>query len=432
MPAFRRKRKEYETVENMQAAVSLIALILVVFIANKKNMNVGLVGIAMAMLIGTIFGMKAKAIIGGFNTTLFVRAMGMQSLIVVAKMNGTLESISKRIIKFGCGRAIRFLPIILFVLLLLCEYLGTGVFSLAMPILCALAFEMGMPVLKVLGIGLITMSGAGTSPYAPPGIILRGLAEEAGLTVNLWNTAFSGLIVATTLFVIFYFVFGWHKQQPIQLKTEVKVEPLSWKQWCTLAGYLVFVFCNLVLGIDTAVPPIIISIVLCIIGAGDGTQLIKRLPFNSLIMVGGMTIMVGVVNSLGGIDIIIKGLSLVATKTLAPGMMAGLASSMSVISSAQGVVMPTLVPTVGGLCEAMPGLSQQALVTAIGLGAYATGISPMSTTGGNVLANFGTVYSPTPQEEKKLFNQLLIMAGLQLVAYTVAGLVGIYSIILFP
>jgi len=166
-------------------------------------------------------------------------------------------------------------------------------------------------------------------------------------------------------------------------------------------------------------------------GVAEGKQLIKRLPFNSLIMVGGMTILVGVVGDLGGIDLITKGLTMIATKTLAPGLISVIASAMSVISSAQAVVMPTLVPTVSGLTEAIPGLSPQALVTAIGLGAYATGVSPMSTTGANVLANYGTIYSPTPDQEKKLFNELLIMAAGSAIAYAIAGFVGIYSIILF-
>ena len=206
---------------------------------------------------------------------------------------------------------------------------------------------------------------------------------------------------------------------------------MTWKQWATIAGYLIFVFCNLVLKLDTGVTPIIIAIILCLMGVGDGSQLLRKLPFNSLIMVGGMTVMVGVVSTLGGIDLITNGLTMVATKTLAPGLLSLIASCMSVISSAQGVVMPTLVPTVNGLVEAIPGLSVQSLVTAIGLGAYATGISPLSTTGGNVLANFGTVYSPKPEEEKKLFNQLLILAVASMAAYTLAGFIGIYSIILF-
>lgn len=415
----------------MWAVISLLALVAVIVIANVKNINVGLVGIAMAMLVGTLAGLSYKQIVGGFNYTLFIRAMGMQSLIVVAKMNGTLEAIAQKIIKVGCGRAIKFLPIFLYVALLACEFLGTGVFSLAMPVLCALAFELGMPVLKVVGIGLITMGGGAVSPYAPPGIILRGLIEKEGIEANLWNTAFSGFVVSACLFAIFYVVFGWYKETPKEIKMSGENEKLNWKQWLTLLGYAIFVFCNLALGLDTGLTPIIIAMVLCLIGVGDGTQIIKRLPFNSLIMVGGMTIMVGVVSSLGGIDIITGGLTMIATKALAPGLMACTASGMSVISSAQGVVMPTLIPTVPGFVEAVPGVSTQSLVSAIGLGAYATGISPLSTTGGNVLANFGTVYSPTPEEEKKVFNQLLIMAGVSWLGYTIGGLLGLYNIVLF-
>ena len=111
--------------------------------------------------------------------------------------------------------------------------------------------------------------------------------------------------------------------------------------------------------------------------------------------------------------------------------MAFTASGMSVISSAQGVVMPTLIPTVPGFVEAVPGVSAQSLVSAVGLGAYATGISPLSTTGANVMANYGTVYAPDAKEEKKLFNQLLIMAGCCWLGYTIAGLLGLYNIVLF-
>ena len=417
---------------NIWAIVSLLALFVVVYIANKKKMNVGLLGIAMAMLLGTLAGIRYKDIIAGFNTSLFLRAIAMQSLIVIAKMNGTLESISKRIIKVGCGKAIRVLPIILYISLMICEFLGTGIYTMAVPILCAIAYEMGMPVLKILSIGLICTTGGGCSPYAYPGIILRNLAEAAGLSINLWNTAVSGTIVSTILFIGLYFFFGWHKETPRSIAANQEaLEPISWKQWATIVGYLTFVFCNLVLGLDTGITPIIVSVLLCLIGAADGTQIMKRLPFNSLIMVGGMTVLIGVVAKLGGIDLITSGLVLIANKTLAPAIMSLVASCLSVISSAQSVVMPTLVPTIPGLVEAIPGVSAQSLVSDIGLGAYATGASPLSTTGANVMANFGTVYSPTPDEEKKLFNQLLVFAIISLVTYTVAGVIGIYAVALF-
>lgn len=414
----------------MWTIVSLITLVLVVVIANKRNINIGLVGLAAAMLVGTLAGLPCKKILSGFNVTLFLRTLGIQSLICVAKYNGTLEALSKRIIKVGCGRAMRFLPVFLFVAILLCEYAGTGVFNLVLPILCALGFELGMPVLKVAAIGLLTMLGGGLSPFAPPGVTLSTLAGEAGCSINQWNTAISGTIVASILFVIFYFAFGWHKEKP-RTMAEVSIAPLNWQQKATLLGYAVFVFANIVLGIDLTITPIIIAMFLCIVGAGDGTQLIKRLPWNAMVMVGGMTVMVGVVSELGGVGLISQGLALVANKWTAPGLMTGLAGLTSVISSASGVVMPTFVPTVPGIAELIPGVSVQGLVSSIGLGSYATSFSPMSTVGANVLANYGTVYAPSPEEEKKVFNQLLLFALIGWTAYTLAGLCGLYNIQFF-
>lgn len=411
----------------MWAILSLAALAAVIVIANKKDINIGLVGMAMAMLIGTLAGLKYKEILNGFNATLFLRMLGMQCLICVAKYNGTLEVLAQRIIKIGCGKAIRLFPIILFITMLLCEYVGTALFLLMLPVLCALAFEMKMPVQKIVGIGLLTVWGGGMSPYDPPGVTLSSIASQAGCTVNQWNTALSGTIVAAILFIAFYFVYGWHKEQPKNV-SEMKVNPLTWQHKLTLCGYVVFLVGNLFLGLDMSVTSVVIAIILCVIGVGDGKQLIKRLPWSSLFMVGGMTIMIGVVASLGGIALISQGIAIVSNEVIAPALMCGIAGLMSVVSSASGVVMPTLIPTVPELVNLIPGTSVQALITAIGLGSYATAVSPMSTVGANVLANYGTVYNPTDKEQKKEFNTLLIFAVIGWVAYTLAGLLGLYGI----
>ena len=120
----------------MWAIVSLVSLVIVIIIANKKNINIGLVGMAVALLVGTLGGMSYKDILGGFNALLFLRMMGMQCLICVAKYNGTMEALAQRIIKIGCGRAIRLFPVILYAGLVLCEYAGTAMFLLILPVLC--------------------------------------------------------------------------------------------------------------------------------------------------------------------------------------------------------------------------------------------------------------------------------------------------------
>ena len=145
-------------------------------------------------------------------------------------------------------------------------------------------------------------------------------------------------------------------------------------------------------------------------------------------MVGGMTVMVGVVGSLGGISLISEGISLISNKTLAPAVMCAVAGLMSIVSSASGVVMPTLVPVAVELTAMIPGVSMQSLIAAIGLGSYSTAVSPMSTVGANVLANYGTIYNPDDKEQKKTFNTLLLFAAIGWVVFTLAGLLGLYDI----
>ena len=411
----------------MWAIVSLVSLVIVIIIANKKNINIGLVGMAVALLVGTLGGMSYKDILGGFNALLFLRMMGMQCLICVAKYNGTMEALAQRIIKIGCGRAIRLFPVILYVGLVLCEYAGTAMFLLILPVLCELAYVMKMPVQKIVGIGLLEVWAGSFAPYSLPAITLSSVAANAEISHNSWNTAIAGTIIATILFVVFYFVYGWHKETPKDVGN-IEIHPLTWKHKLTLLGYVIFVLGNLFLGLDIAVVAIIIAMILCVVGVGDGKQLIKRLPWNSLFTVGGMTIMVGVVASLGGISLISQGIALISNKAIAPAVLCAVAGLMSVVSSASGVVMPTLIPVAVELTAMLPGVPIQSLVTAIGLGSYSTAVSPMSTIGANVLANYGTIYNPDDKEQKKEFNTLLLFAAIGLVVFTLAGFLGLYNI----
>ena len=60
------------------AIVSLVGLVVIIIIANVRNINVGIVGLAMAFFIGTIGGMKLKDIYNSFNLQIFLRMLGMQ------------------------------------------------------------------------------------------------------------------------------------------------------------------------------------------------------------------------------------------------------------------------------------------------------------------------------------------------------------------
>ena len=109
--------------------------------------------------------------------------------------------------------------------------------------------------------------------------------------------------------------------------------------------------------------------------------------------------------------------------------MAFLCAFMSLFSSGNGVVIPTMTSTISSLAQQIPGLNTGAMFVAVLMGANATCISPMSTVGATALAYYAAAYNPTEEQTKKVFNRLFIYAALFMVWSAIAGFLGLYGVI---
>lgn len=140
-------------------------------------------------------------------------------------------------------------------------------------------------------------------------------------------------------------------------------------------------------------------------------------------LVAGVGVLVNVVSIAGGIAALSKFLAGIMTPTTAAPIMATIGGLMSAVSSASGVVMPTLIPTVPGIVENMNGsVSPSSLISAIVVGAHVVTVSPLSTLG--ALA----VSSATSRTNKsKFFTQLLIVGALGIPFAFILGLLGVYK-----
>jgi len=97
---------------------------------------------------------------------------------------------------------------------------------------------------------------------------------------------------------------------------------------------------------------------------------------------------------------------------------------MSSVSSASGVVIPTLVPAVPNIVNQVSGsVSPYALVAAIAVGAHMVTFSPLSTLGALTLAS-----SKNEENKQKLFTQLLAVGLSSVVFAGILGLLGLYNI----
>jgi hypothetical protein len=97
-------------------AISLGALVLAVILSCTTQLNVGLLAIALAWVIGVYLGgMPAREIAAGFPVDLFITLAGVTLLFSQAHVNGTLEKVAREAVRLCKGR-VGFIPIMYFIL----------------------------------------------------------------------------------------------------------------------------------------------------------------------------------------------------------------------------------------------------------------------------------------------------------------------------
>ena len=237
-------------------------------------------------------------------------------------------------------------------------------------------------------------------------------------------------IYGTVFFLINYFFFGWHKMAPMELSDRPKVK-FERNNILTLLGFAAFIFLNLFFKIDLMITPICAAIVLMTLGVANPKDCMKASPFNTLMMLGGMSVYVGVIKGLGGVELLSGWITAIVTKHTAVSVFAVIAAVMSVFSSANSVVIPTLVAIIPTVTAMLPGVSGQSLLGVIAAASNGTAVSPMSTVGGNMLGYYSACYNPTEEQQQKVFNYFLIEAGLVLAIYIILPLFGVWNINIF-
>ncbi|MFM8393150.1 MAG: C4-dicarboxylate ABC transporter, partial [Acidobacteriota bacterium] len=98
------------------ALLSLVALLAAIILSMISRLNVGLVALGLAWLIGVYFaGMTAEAIMAGFPVSLLLTITGVTLLFACAKQNGTLKVLAAQAIRLALGRCWA-LPLLFFLI----------------------------------------------------------------------------------------------------------------------------------------------------------------------------------------------------------------------------------------------------------------------------------------------------------------------------
>ena len=411
------------------ALVSLIILVLVIFIGFFRKINVGLVAILAVTIFGTFIGEKDSVIIKGFSSSLFIMLLGVSFLCSIGITNGSLELMSKKILKLSGGYAF-IAPILIYIIGFGIAAIGPGCVP-ALGIVAALSIPLGKStgydsvMLAIIGeIGSFT---GRFSPITPESLLIQKLTEPQGITNYQSIILIYASVTTIILSVIIFIIFKGYKVKTQKMEQN-EIPSFNKNQIFTLIGFLIVIIACTFYKRNVGLISFAVGILLILIKAADEKAVFKAISWSTLLMITGFGMLMDIVILVGGVSLLSDSLAKIMTPHTAVAIQGLTGGIMSWFSSAIGVVWPTLVPTVGSIANSV-GVPADSLISILCLTASFAGLSPASTGGGLIMAANATDPDFTKEKENKLFIKLFAISVLMVVLIVIAALFGLYSIL---
>jgi di/tricarboxylate transporter len=233
------------------------------------------------------------------------------------------------------------------------------------------------------------------------------------------------------LFGIIVYLFA--RGYKIKADNPVKLHDLpkfSKEQKITLLGIGVLIIATAIFQFNVGLAAFFIAIALLLCGIGNQQQAIAGIPWPTLILVCGMSVLMKVVVSLGGIKMISDALSHIINANTASPVMALSAGILSWFSSTTGVVMPTLIPTLNPIVENLGGsVTFTELISSVVSGSFSAALSPVSTGGAMVLASWVAASHIDADKQNKMFRDLFLLSVAAVFFNVLLGALGLFRIL---
>jgi di/tricarboxylate transporter len=392
------------------AYISLGALVVAILVSCFTELNVGILALALAWIVGVyVGGIPLNDVIGGFPVSLFLTLAGVTLLFAQAQQNRTLDRIAHRAVRVCRGNA-GLIPVMFFMLGCALASMGPGNVSTAAllgPMAMAVAGRAAIPAfLMIIMVGNGAQAGA-LSPFAPTGVIVNGLMAKIGLPGHEWFTYWTNLAAHAAVAFGGYAIFGGLKlfKSSAVVTIEHKPEDLDFDRrnvitMAVIASLLVGV---LFFGVNVGMGAFAGAVILAGLGAADHKEAIKGMPWSVIVMMSGVTVLIALMEDTGGLDLFTAVLARLATPETITGVIAFVTGLISVYSSTSGVVLPAFLPTIPGLIERLGGGDPLAIAASMNIGAHLVDLSPLSTTGALCIAAIAS-----GENIRSVFNKLLV------------------------
>lgn len=417
-----------------------------IYLGNKFN-AIGLLSMTFAYIIGVfLLDLKTSAVVGMFPAKILFTIIGICWLFGYANENGTLRQITL-ILVYRFRKYPSILPWVFFLIAGVICMTGASPYApnaVLMPIIISVCLATNMnPLFGSLMVNIGSYIGAQV-PWGQGANIQRGVLDasiHAGeVDAILWNGFFTCAIFALVSGILTFVLFRGWKAHVDNTDFIAKPEPMNGVQKKTFALIIVLIVLMVVpsllgnLGIpalgalsrklDISLVCIALATIAALLNLADAKTVVTRhIPWNTLMMLAGVSMLVGVATEGGAVDLIGSWIGVNVPAALIIPMFVLLSGFMSVFSAGSSVVVPTLFVLVPSVLTTAIGINYHALYAGIAIGANASAVSPFSGGGSLTLANI-----KQDDIREKMFLPLIGAAAALVVVAAVLGALGVYGL----
>lgn len=407
--------------------IALAALIFAIVLGFVKKINVGLVSLGLALALSLVGGVKTSIIFAGFPGKLFITLLGTMFFFCLLQENHTLELLSKKMVAL-VGNKTFLIPIIIYAASFILSAAGPGAISVQSVMIIfavSLAVQMNTSPILMACMAILGAVGGTASPIALSGIIVTDLTAELGMS-GVAVPVFIGVSIANFLCaVILYIAYKGYKLKSNVEINKSELPKFDGKQKLGIVAILVLIIAVVGFQYDVGLVSFFLALVLILCKAVNEKAAMKLIPWSVLILICGVSVLMAVTKQMGGIDLLADILASMMNKYTASPLIALTAGIMSWFSSANGVVLPTLIPTVTDIVANVGGnLTEIEMIAAIVGGATVAGISPLSTGGSLILASYTQETNASDKEQQSLFARLFLLSFLAVLVVLIFALLG--------
>lgn len=387
--------------------VCLVGIVVAIALGYKFNVNMGVTGMVFSWIVGCfMMGMKVKEVVALWPNSVVFQLLSITLFFGFACCNGTMQAVADHLL-YAVRKQTWLIGFAIYIIAIILGAIGCPP-PAANAIMAVIGFSIGLPAglhPMIIAWGVCHGANIGACmPWAASGAVINSTiaangfeTEAAGMTWEFFAAYFT---ITTAVMFVLYFLLKGHKLAAVNIQKPKPFDDIQKKNLVVVGAVVFLVVVPSLLTKFVKNPTLsflasrldiqmlsFAGFVICVLmNLADQRAVIKSVPWNTIILVGGIGTLMNVATKAGVVDVISSWLGNSVPEGLMCAFMTLLGGFLSFFSGGVNTVFPMLAPIVG---SAVAGTAVKPITMFIGilLGACYTSLSPFSTGGAIFMSN---------------------------------------------